>query len=670
MARDLGNLADFLPDKNIRCRVPGCDNVWTLDGDEALDRLAAKDPEVPKRMCESCMSLYRELHDKQIECAACECTETWTWSRFQQLVANHKGYDTAPPRLCEKCQGKAETLEDKSIPCRMRGCTNTWIWTRQRQMTWRGTSPPSRLCEECYRRLKELQDKDVPCRMHSCTGTWTWDRFHQLEHEKAGKDPDTPPKRMCETCFQKLKQLEDCEIPCKASECSRTWRYTAYAQLENHLKHGENAEPPARMCRECFQYYNTLADIERPCRNRGCKNTWTYSRGWQLRDWLQGRTHAPRLMCAECNEKRRSFRDCQEPCGVRGCDGTWTYTADEQLKDQVARRHHPRSRRCEHCDAFLAEHETQEIACDTCGETIRWTPYEQLLCKLGTFVKPTTCSACLKKECERRQAPPPAPSEHHQVVRIPPGGKWGSDERIAAWPPHMDYHTIDKAERADIRIVAFGDDLTYSADAEEDAWPFLLEQKVNEYFAEDGLTAAVVNAGIPATNSRQALVRMTRDVKPFSPHLIIFSFAYGDSLLEVSHNGSGRWREPLTNKEAAEAMEQLCKQLTGLSENVLYWTTNPLFPHDANVPLPEEARRKWADSVQTRKNHNLAHALRVCTLNNVPVLDLRARFEVNGKTSAQKWMLDWYRHNEAGTRNIAAWMAAWIVRQKLSPVTA
>lgn len=667
VARQLGNLGDFLPDKEIRCRVRGCTNIWTLDGHRALAGAATDMPDVPDRMCEQCFTHFKSVQDRTVPCANPDCDRTWTWTRYQQVESKAQGYASPPPRFCEQCQERSADIADRNMPCRQSGCSNTWLWTSRQQMTWKGTSPPRRFCESCYRRLKQLQDRDIPCRMNSCQGAWTWNRYQQLQHEKDGKSLDAPPRRMCESCYQKLRTLEDLELPCKVPECSRTWTFTAYAQLEGILKNGgAEAEAGERMCPECYRFYAAHRDAARRCRNRGCSHTWVYTRHEQLRDWLHGRHAPPSRMCGKCVERRQAIEDRAIECSVPGCSGTWAYSADDQLKDECAGRREPLPRRCHACETFLGEHQAASIPCGRCSEPIGWSPYEQLLTSLGTFVKPEICAACAEKELAERTRPQAAPPSHHHIVRMPAGGKWGADPRIAAWPTHLDYRSIEMAEKADLRIVAFGDDLTHSSDTRETAWPAVLEEKLNQALADEGLTVAVVNAGIPGTNSAQALKRLPRDVAPFAPHLVVFSFAFGDSLLRLRADGT--WREDMPLEQAMQAVDNLCRHLKRLDCRLLYWTTNPQFPHDRQARDENAAEvSAWAREQQARKNRILAHSLHACATHDIPVIDLRSRFEVNGRKSAMKWMSDWYRHNTAGAQNIATWMANTILQESLLP---
>lgn len=665
MAKDFVKLGELFPDKAIRCQVRGCRNLWTVSGDEAVLHLASDDPEVPEHMCDTCLKRYRQSKDLEIICANPDCEKTSTWTRYQQVEAAVRGYRTPPRRFCGECRARMNEMQDRQMPCRMNGCKRTWTWTRAQQMTWTRATPPSRLCDDCYDSVQTLAEKEVLCRVKNCGRIWKWSPYQQLEHLLAGQDMARPPRRMCEACHAALRELTDIELPCRCSDCQKTWTFTAYAQLEQSLR--QEAPPPERMCPECHQFWRSLRNQERPCRNRGCSNTWIYTRSWQLRDWLKGKDHPAHLMCKTCQKKLAQLQNRQMPCGIPGCEGTWNYTPEEQLKDQLAGRIEPRSRRCQACDQFLADHEQAQLQCAHCGKSITWSAYEQLLCDKGTFVKPETCAECAGRELSSHTGRMELPVQHHHLVRIPPGGKWTAFPHLASWPPHLDHDAVNHAETADLRIVALGDDLTFSSAAKEESWPFMLEQRLNQALQTQGITAAVVNCGMPGTNTRDALRRLSRDVVPFQPHLVVFSFVFSDAYVRPQTMA----KPPVAELPAAsfKVMEELWDKLRKSAGQLLYWTSNPIFPHDfAEQSNGSSAMRRWADQVEARTNQHLAHALHLCSSCGVPVLDVRSRFEINGSRSARKWMSDWYNHNEAGARNIAMWMADFILHEGLLPV--
>jgi len=663
LARSLGSIGDFFPDTDIRCRIHGCNNVWRFSGEAALQAVADGKSDRPERMCDACYAKFRDLTDKQVACATPGCEGTWAWDRLRQLETQVRGYTSPPRGFCDACRAKVRETEDKPVPCRAKGCTRTWVWTAKEQVTSTAGRPPSRLCDTCFRMLRSLHDADVPCRMRHCDKTWQWSKYQQLEHQLAGKPAEHPPRRMCEHCFQTFKALQDTEVPCKVHGCKRTWVFSAYDQLDHTLANGPDAPLPSRMCRECYNVFMNAKDRPVSCQNRGCTRTWRYTKSMQLSDSLQGRKRPEPRMCDACQRKLKTLTDKQIPCKAPGCDAAWTYAAIEQLRDLCQGKTEPTPKRCAGCEEFLAQNEPKNVECSHCGKGIQWSAYEQLLCKLGTFVKPTRCTECTEQELALEKPAKPTVRVNHHVVKMPAAGPWQKDERVSHWPPHLTYDVIGAVEKSDIRIVALGDDLTYSADERDESWPHLMEQALNASLGKRA-TVAVVNSGIRKSTSREASLRLARDVLPFDPHLVIFSFAFADSLLWLNHR-TRQWRPNVQPESATEASEALFEALSAQSFKVLYWTTNPIFPEDHVGDAPPNEYQQWAREQLSARDHCLRHDRHFCSHHGVPILDLYSRFEVNGTRSAKRWMADWCNHNAAGAHHIATWFADHILQQKL-----
>jgi lysophospholipase L1-like esterase len=671
VGRSLGTLGDLFPaDRNIQCCVRGCKSLVNFPGGETISPEAANDPDRPKDMCNACYEAYRQTADRQMGCSASGCSGTWTWPRMAQLEARADGRREPPARLCEACLAKRKQLQDRQVPCRLKGCKNSFTWTKEEQWQDGADKPPARFCNDCFSKLRQLQDRELPCRIPGCKGSWVWPRFQQLEHLASGRPLDPPPRRMCRDCAEKTQVLNDAELPCRVKNCKGTWTFTKFLQLETLLSRGPEEPVQARMCPDCFKLFNSVQDQKVPCRHRGCPNSWTYNRQMQLQDRAAGRHQPPARLCPACAEKIKQTPDLQVPCSVPGCKGTWTWPAADQVRDAVAgKREPPRDRRCPGCEKFLSETLPKTIVCAKCGSSSDLTAYEQLLQKTGSFAESTRCSACAKQELDlRRPAEPPIQRQGHHVVRMPAaGGPWTREAAIANWPPHVNHDTITAAETADIRIVVLGDDLTWSGENPADAWPALLEQKLNQML-EGKAKAAVVNAGIPKTNSHLGAVRIPRDVTPFAPHLVIFSFAYGDACIEFNPD-TDQARRLIPAEAAQNGMAELVNTLKRAKTRLLYWTPNPVLPHDTLAPQEHDTPRvTWANEQEAAYNQAQAHATHLAQKAGIPVLDLRTRFEINGKKSARKWMADWLNPNHEGANNIAAWMAEVILREKLVPV--
>gem|GEM_PF-865063 len=711
MIRSLGSLGELFPDTDLRCRIRGCNNVWRFSGEDALRSVALGKSARPERMCDECFETFQGLVDKEVPCAREGCKATWSWNRFQQLEALRQGRgDAVPHGLCRDCHQKLREIGDLEVPCRMKGCQGKWLWRARERLAGDPEKPPRRLCPDCFEKLRDLQDAAVPCRMKGCPATWSWNRFQQLEHLLAGKPLDRPPRRMCDACFASFQQLKDQPQPCRIRECGGAWVYTAYEQLERRLAaqagRAPAAEPPRgagegpvgpeqpapdggavptpeappvvtdnvpapeRFCPECFAFYNSAVDQAVPCRNRGCTHTWTYTRMMQLRLRFKGLQRPPARTCETCQETLKALKDREIKCVVPGCSRTWTYAAPDQLRDQLTGRAEPPGRRCRECETFLAEHQSVTIPCVHCGKDIQWSGYEQLLCGLGTFKKPSMCLACTEQLLALGRRQEPERIEHHLIIRVPSAGRWHEDELIRDRPLRMGHDILERMERADLRIVCIGDEQTYSLDDEELSWPSLLQARLCEQYGGDG-KVAVLNAGIAFCTTAQGVVRFPRDVVPFQPHLVVFSFSLADARL-YWHREEKVWRAEHSPEAMMAAFERFCECLKRLSGKGLYWTPNPIFPAeqgsgDAMRPSEDRSHLVWANAQAAALEQTLRVAHQCCSRYGVPVLDVRSRFEVNGSKSARKWMSNWYLHNDVGARNVATWVAEYAVREGLLP---
>lgn len=664
MAKSLGTLGELFPDTAVQCRIKGCSALMPISGEKVLQNLADGKPARPERMCDVCYARYLSLADRAMPCATSGCSKTWQWNRYQQLEATVQGNGPAPRGYCPACQSRKSQLQDQELPCRIKGCKRTFLWSRDQQLRDGTDNPPTRACPDCTAKLRELKDLEMACRVRACTRTWHWSRYQQLENLVAGKDPAAVPRRMCRECTAKLKALQDAQVPCKVHGCTRTWAFTAFGQLEHLLGSTAGELPAGKMCKECFDFFNSTQDAQVACRHKGCSHTWTYTRSMQLHDWIAGKNHPPSRTCTACTTKLKHAADKAIPCMVPGCKGTWKYAGADQVRDECIGRT-PAPRRCPECDAFLGGNTAKTIPCSKCGKDMTLSAYEQLMGKLGTFVQTSVCSSCAGQELAmQRPSEPVVVRQDHQVVRIPATGRWNSDPALVKWPPHLTPESIHKAEHADLRIVALGDDLTWSHEKAEHAWPALLESKL-QALAGERASVAVLNAGIPGTNSRQAALRWPRDVAPFNPHLVILSFAVADSWLELNREDKN-WRAVLDLETATSATNDLFQKARGADDRLLYWAATVL-PHDLPGCETDSFLTSWANAQEANFNQCVAHAMRFCTQHKIPVLDLHSRFEVNGKKSARKWMTDWFRHNDNGAQNIANWMAEFIQRENLLP---
>jgi DNA-directed RNA polymerase subunit RPC12/RpoP len=86
------------------------------------------------------------------------------------------------------------------------------------------------------------------------------------------------------------------------------------------------------MCKRCFDLWNGMKDVERPCRRSGCKGTWMDKRGAQLARAVRGKTGDPYPhLCSTCEKELGDLEDREIPCRTDHCPGTFTWSKEQQL---------------------------------------------------------------------------------------------------------------------------------------------------------------------------------------------------------------------------------------------------------------------------------------------------------------------------------------------------
>ena len=403
--------------------------------------------------------------------------------------------------------------------------------------------------------------------------------------------------------------------------------------------------PPKRMCKECFGFFEKARDQEQPCANRGCEGKWVWTRSMQLAAHLRGHDQPGHRMCEACQKELKELKPIQEPCMESACQGTWTYEPSEQLKDRRLGRQ-PQGRHCPGCNKFLKEHPSQELSCEKCGKVFSWTSHEQLLTHLGVFQKPACCAECNSRELS--ELPPPAPviipaAQTAFRVEIPVGGAWKENPVTRDWPEGMTNEEIAWMEKAERRVVFLGDEMV-AAEPGTPSLPSLLEASLKgEASWRD---CAVLNAGVRKCTTFLGCLRIGRDVAPFKPHLVIFSFSLADTLATAS-------------LETSEALGQLAAQTQAFLEalqaleskpKVICWLPNPIYPQ---VGGDHGAwRENLAPDVQTVNRYGavLRNLKKVCEASGVAVADGKAIFDMQGQKTAMEGMATWKRPNAEGCK--------------------
>ncbi|MBR0458473.1 MAG: hypothetical protein IJJ26_04490 [Victivallales bacterium] len=697
MSDSLGSFGDFLPQQDIPCRVRGCKNHVHISGERAMFT-AAHGQSRPKLMCDECYAKYQTLEDKEVPCSKPGCDGTWVWTRIKQLESQMLGHTTPPRGFCDKCRKEMESVQDIQVPCRLKGCKNTWTLTARAQMELNGASAPHRLCDECYHTLNTLHDTELKCRISGCDHTVTWTRYQQLEHLKAGLSLDKPPLRMCNRCLQIFRELKPIEVPCRVNGCKNTWTYNPMDQVEQIVKaiaagktpadypKAEKAEkpaepapvaetpetpaenapateeapapapaeakpevppkkksildelpvppPPYRMCETCFAFFNGTKDVQLPCRNHACKNTWTWSRSMQVEAKAKNRVHPPTHFCPDCRKKIETLQDQEMPCCEQGCKHTWTYSKEEQLHDQTAGLQ-PKPRRCEHCKQYLAEHSSKEVTCSDCGKTFFVGSHQQLRAELGAEPLPTLCADCIRKKLDQTiRTDAELDSIKRPVIYIPKAGNWQEPP-----PARITEEVIAQTSTATARVVCLGDELTLSTEDIATSWPVRLAEKLQERCR----ATSVVNAGISGSTTALCLSRLERDVLPFKPQVVIFSAVFADALAwPKSPEQSTAYAEKL-----AADTEALLKALTEAGVKVVCWLPQPI-----SCEEPSLAANLDSATASLRKAANAAGTI---------LVDAKTYCNAFDETAFKRWMADWKQFNAEGADKLANWLKDAIV---------
>ncbi len=331
-------LADRLGAKSSPCSVAGCTRTWiSIAGGKGakLGGRGAADPNDPaSSMCDPCREKFARVKDAERPCDRPGCDGTWTWPAKAQLEAF--ATNKQPPRgMCAACEGKLASLEDKPLPCIVPGCTRQAVFTRRAQLLAGAPETtleaPALRCVQCESVYRKLKDRQVGCGINGCKQKWTWSADEQIQAYAQGLSND-PPRRMCESCKAAFGAIADREIRCRTSGCKNTWTWARGDQLDACLAGKPTPKAPHRMCERCIGLYQSIKDVERPCRRSGCKRTWTDKRGGQLARAVRGKTGDPYPQyCEICAKEMGDLEDRQVPCKNENCEGTWTWSKQAQL---------------------------------------------------------------------------------------------------------------------------------------------------------------------------------------------------------------------------------------------------------------------------------------------------------------------------------------------------
>jgi lysophospholipase L1-like esterase len=124
-----------------------------------------------------------------------------------------------------------------------------------------------------------------------------------------------------------------------------------------------------------------------------------------------------------------------------------------------------------------------------------------------------------------------------------------------------------------VRIVTFGDSTTAAA---KDWAPEIKEvysDCLPAALAPHRIAAAVINAGIGDTTTRQAVARLDRDVRRYHPDLVVVQFGINDSWIDVDE---GKTKPRLTRAEFRRNLTLIARRLKQDGARVILMTPNPM----------------------------------------------------------------------------------------------
>jgi lysophospholipase L1-like esterase len=187
-----------------------------------------------------------------------------------------------------------------------------------------------------------------------------------------------------------------------------------------------------------------------------------------------------------------------------------------------------------------------------------------------------------------------------------------------------------------LTIVALGDSTTAIdewSDRAVEVYPAMLPGAL----AACGVRARVVNAGISDTTTREARERLDRDVRAFSPDLVVVQFGINDSWIDAEE---GRREPRLTREEYRDNLRHLVRTLKADGAQVVLMTPNSMRWAD---PATIEVFEKDPGLLDTQSERGIDRLLdlyaedvrEVAREEEVPLVDVHRAFEDYGEVPGQ-----------------------------------
>jgi hypothetical protein len=236
------------------------------------------------------------------------------------------------------------------------------------------------MCDPCREKSKRLHDMERRCDRPGCTKTWTWTAQAQLEAFAADR---AAPKHLCTDCQTLLDSLEDKEIDCAVPGCARKAVLTKKDQLVAQGQPDATPEPPKPgavtltgiMCDPCEQVSRRIKDREVTCGINGCSRKWVWKADEQIVAFAAGKPNEPpRRMCDACRANFGKLADREVRCRTSGCKNTWSWSRYDQLDACVADKPAPKapSHMCKRCFDLWSTFKDVERPCRRSGCKGTW----------------------------------------------------------------------------------------------------------------------------------------------------------------------------------------------------------------------------------------------------------------------------------------------------------
>ena len=180
-----------------------------------------------------------------------------------------------------------------------------------------------------------------------------------------------------------------------------------------------------------------------------------------------------------------------------------------------------------------------------------------------------------------------------------------------------------------LTIVALGDSTTAVATGWTDQVAEVYAECLPGALARRGIRAQVHNAGIGNTTTREARERLDRDVRRFSPDLVVIQFGINDSWIDADE---GRREPRLTRDEYRNNLRHLIRTLRDDGTLLVLMTPNPMRWSD---PFYIDVFRKSPGLLDTESERGIDRLLDVYAQDArdvasgeaVPLVDVHRVFE-------------------------------------------